>query len=651
MSKKKQKDNGTSETKVSNPTESMAKPVVNNGKWYIVGVLLLTTLVFSSSIQNDFVNWDDEKNIYENELIKTLSKENFWENTAKIFTTPTIGNYNPLSILSLGIDKLIYGLDKPYGFHLTNLILHLLCTFLVYKIVIGLNLNWLVAIFTALFFGLHPLRVESVAWITERKDVLFGFFYLFALLLYIRHRSRISKKSYSILILFLFILSLFSKIQAVILPISMLLVDYYFTGSINWKQIFAKSHLFIFSLIFGIIGLLFLKEEGSLNSASDLNFSWYHRPFIGMFSLVIYLIKSVIPFRMSPLYPYPAEPLWYFYISILILPVLGYTIWHFYKKDNRLVVFGLLFFLANIVMLLQVLGAGQGYLADRFTYIPYIGLFVIFSNYLYNSLTTSKAKYIKIGLTLLFAAFSIISYNQNKIWKNSETLWTHVIKYYPNTSTPFGNRANFRRDNKDLLGALSDYNEVIRLEPSAQTYNSRAKLYFDNFDQPDSLKKALLDYTKAIELTPKDAEFHANRGGTYARLGDFENALKDCTTAIELNPKFANAYLNRSVIYHRKNELQLALSDIMKYLNLRPYNADIWYEACRTNILLNNYPEAEKMINKAMAVEPSKGLYFYQRALLYFNTQRLDLAKNDVIKAISLGYKEIDPTVKIRLGL
>ena len=302
-------------------------------------------------------------------------------------------------------------------------------------------------------------------------------------------------------------------------------------------------------------------------------------------------------------------------------------------------------------MLLQILSAGQGYLADRFTYIPYLGLFLIFGYYINAWLSGPKAVYIKVGLTAVFLLYAGMTYNQNKVWYDSEKLWTHVLKYYKATTTPYGNRANFRRDNKDLAGALADYSAVIRLEPTSQTYNSRAKLYFDNFDHPDSLKKALVDYTKAIELDPQDAEFYANRGGTYARLNDYENALKDCSTAIDLNPKFANAYLNRSVIYHRANELQYALSDIMNYLKLKPLNADIWYEACRTNILLNNYSEAEKMINKAISLDARQGLFFYQRALLYYNTQRLDLAKIDILKAMSLGYTNVDPTVKIKLGI
>ena len=217
---------------------------------YVLPILLVTFVSFSNALNNKFVNWDDEKNIYTNELITTINEDNFWQNTFIIFKTPTIGNYNPLSIWTFALDKLVYGLDYPEGFHLTNLILHLLCTLLVFYIVIALRLHWFVAILTALLFGIHPMRVESVTWITERKDVLFGVFYLAALLLYIRFRSGENKKSHSIAILVLFILSLFSKIQAVMLPLSMLAVDYYFTGSISWKQVFAKTHFFVFSLIF-----------------------------------------------------------------------------------------------------------------------------------------------------------------------------------------------------------------------------------------------------------------------------------------------------------------------------------------------------------------------------------------------------------------
>ena len=173
MSMSKKKNLETKTITSNKPTITSNKPInpVSTVKktyssWYVIIVLIITFLAFSNSLKNKFVNWDDEKNIYTNELITSINKTNFWDNTVKIFSTTSIGNYNPLSIWTLAIDKMVHGMNYPEGFHLTNLLLHLLCTFLVFRLVLALKFNWQIAFITSLFFGIHPLRVESVTWIT-----------------------------------------------------------------------------------------------------------------------------------------------------------------------------------------------------------------------------------------------------------------------------------------------------------------------------------------------------------------------------------------------------------------------------------------------------------------------------------------------------
>ena len=138
----------------------------------IIGILLFTIACFWTSIDNDFVYWDDDRNIMENPLVSTFSSSNFWANTKDIFTTDVIGNYNPLSIFTFGLENMFFGIDQPIYWHLDNLLLHLICVFFVYRIGILFGLNVWGASLMTLLFAIHPMRVESVAWITERKDVL-----------------------------------------------------------------------------------------------------------------------------------------------------------------------------------------------------------------------------------------------------------------------------------------------------------------------------------------------------------------------------------------------------------------------------------------------------------------------------------------------
>jgi len=504
------------------------------------------------------------------------------------------------------------------------------------------------------------MRVESVAWITERKDVLYAFFYFAALLYYLK--SKQSHKKYIIPIVFFFILSLFSKIQAVILPMSMLCVDYYLDHKFSLKNIGSKWLYFSLSIAIGVLGIFMLKNQGSLESASS--YSQIQRVFVGSYSYLVYLVKSIVPYRLSPMYPYPnIFPTW-FYATILMLPITLGTLYYAYIKEKKAIVFGLLFFTFNVIFLLQIVGAGQGFIADRFTYVAYFGLFFIYGFYFDKWVTHPKFKipvYAVFGLAL--GAYAFMTFTQNKVWGDSGTLWTHVLKYYKNTTLPYGNRANFYRDAGQTQLALADYNETIRLKPTnAKAFNSRARLYFNSSNRAD-WQIALSDYNSAIaiqhqnEQTVKSsaaqsrewkkntAEYYTNRGAIYAKLGDLENATRDFDNGIKYNPNHAVAYLNRSIMYNMQGNIAGALGDIEKYLSMKPYNSDLWYEAGICNRKLQKVPESIEAFSKAIQYNNTKGIYYQERAKSYLSTGQRPAAQADYQRALQLqGPKfKIDP--------
>lgn len=632
-------------------------PEVNSWQkwWAPVIALLITFVAFTSALNNEFVNWDDDRNFYDHPVIKNTTKKSFWSDTKKIFTSGVIGNYNPLSNWTFAVEKVYFGFDKPFNWHLNNVILHLICVLLVYKIALLLRIGWMGSLLIALFFGIHPMRVESVAWVTERKDVLFGAFYLAALWQYLKYKYD-QKSSRWIWITIFFILSLLSKIQAVSLPLSMLVMDYYLDQKWSFRRIYNKIPFFIISLFFGILGVTMLKSFGSLDTVTQTTqFSLIERLFIGSYSFIVYLVKLWIPYEMSPLYPYPAQLSPWFYLSMLALPVTLALLYWSYKKEKKVIFMGLSFFIVNIIFLLQILGAGQGFLADRFTYIAYLGLFFIPGYYLEKALTNhaSYKNLILASTAIYLAVFAFMTYKQNKIWKNSATLWTHVIKYYNNTTLPYGNRANYYRDNKMYALAIEDYNKTLSLNSSQpQAYNSRARLFFDLAKGRDTLLLALNDYNKAIELKPDDGEFWTNRGATYARLGDLENAIANLTKGIELKPDHATAYMNRSIMYHNINRPDLALRDIEMYLSLEPRHADLWYEKGRTLRALGKEAESISAFTEAIQISSkNNGLYHYERAKAYMAIQETEKARNDVRMAMDYNYSRIDPQIKSSLGL
>ena len=603
------------------------------------------------------MNWDDPNNAYENKLITSLNKENFWENTKQIFKTDVIGNYNPLPIWTFALEHKLRGtepytgLTAPGGWHMTNLWLHLISVILVFWICKKLGLSILGASLTALLFGIHPMRVESVAWITERKDVLFGLFFLVALLSYLQYK--LSKKLIFLILVYpLFILSLFAKIQAVTLPISLILIDYLLDKNLNLKSIFNKIPLFILSLIFGVTGIIILKNNDSL-VANETLFNLGQRFFVGSYSLVIYFIKAIIPFQMSPLYPYPSSIPPIFYPTILIFPMLIFALYYFYKKQQKGIVFGLAFFFFNIAFLLQILAAGQGFLADRFTYIAYFGLFFLAGYYFEKGIDSPKFKIPLLATTTLLLSYYIYTtVNQVKIWENSGTLWTHVLKYYDKATTPYGNRANYYRSQKQFDLAIKDYASAIKLKPEPQTLNSRSKLFFDiSGNSKDTVLLALTDLNRAIELKPNDGEFLINRGAMYAKLGDFDKSLASLNEGLAIKPDQLSGYLNRSLIYKEKNEPQKAIADLNEYLKYDPYKANIIFERGMLKRALNELDNALVDINRAIELgdDQFNSTFYYERAVTYYLKKDFVKAKADYKTSISMGFQAINPQFKAEM--
>lgn len=610
-------------------------------------ILLVSFLVFSQGIQFGFVNWDDDRNIYENPNILNITNwETFFGNLKAIFSTHVIGNYNPLAILSFALEKVVFGFDHLGFWHLDNIILHLIVVMFVFRIGLALELNLIPAAFLALLFGIHPMRVESVIWLTERKDVLFGAFYFCALYYYIKSVKLKFQKRYRIIILVSFILALLSKIQAVSLPLSMLVIDYYFGRKLTLKLITEKWLYFLLAFITGVVGIYFLRIQGSLES--NTSFPFFERIFIGAYSYVLYIIKSIVPYKMVPMYPYPPFIGWQFYVSMIpALGVLG-LMYYAFKRSWKTIVFGLVFFTFNIMFLLQILSAGQGFIADRFTYIAYFGLFFIYA-WILQTLLQNKTKY-RAAFTsmagIILVAYMMINYQQTKIWENGDTLWTHVLKYYTKATLPWGNRANYYRDQGRLKEALHDYSQTIALGPNKpEPFNSRGKLYF-NSNNPDTLRLALQDYTKAIQLDPNNSEYRVNRGSTHARLNMLDQALQDLNDAEKLDPNNKQVFFNRSILYHNTRQFEKEEADVAKYLQLNPYHADMWVNLGTVRRLNKKYDLSIEALNRAIQLNAGKLPYYYERCVTYFEMGDIERARNDLNLLKSNGYQNISPTLE-----
>ena len=650
-------------------TKSVSKAsstVENSSGWmkFAIAVLVITAACYFPSLSNGLVNWDDDPNITENPNLEMVGNGQKWGTTiSQVFDIEkgaVIGNYNPLPILTFAIEKSISGGEFSDGFikmvHTDNLLLHLLTVFLVMKMLLSMGFgNW-GAFVGGLLFGIHPMRVESVAWATERKDVLFAVFFFAALLYYqkwLNQGEKEEKRSGTYLIMLIMaLLSSFSKVQAVTLPLSMLVIDYWRRRPLKFNLILEKAPFWLLSLAFGLINLYTLKQQGSTNDELT-NFNFLDRLCIGAYSLCVYLYKLVIPYPMSPLYPYPKPlPIWV-YLAPIGFAAMLYGLWRAWKNDSRIWVVGSLFFFFNIMFLLQVLGAGQGFLADRFTYVPYFGFFAILA-WLYekHSQQDGIGKMIPVILGVVGLAYAVWTVKQIGIWKNGETLWTHVMKFEKKSnSLPYWNRGQYYRKMGNYDAALKDYKQAVEIEPSnPELLNSLGKTYFDmamsgNYKSKEAefVQNALSNYTQALSKPrAKDksrAEILINRGAAEGARGNNEQAVKDITEGLKINPDNKNGYFNRSIAYFGMKQYDNALADYTNYLKYDPNNANMWYESGMLQRSMKKNDEAIKSLDNAISLDPNFGLAYLERARAKAQSGNRAAAQQDYQKAQQMGLK------------
>lgn len=599
-----------------------------NKEWMLAGMILLVTfLVFSPVFDNGFVNWDDDINVTQNQDIKELNAAGI----KNIFTHTIIGGYTPLTTLSFAVENRIFGM-KPGVFHFNNLMLHLLCTLLVFIFLRKLGATLFVSFVAAMLFGIHPMRVESVAWVTERKDLLYGFFYLLTLIFYIAFYRR-GKTVFYFLALLTFIFALLSKIQAVSLPLILLLIDYFFGEKFRVKQLLNKIPFFVLSLITGIAGFYFLGKEGSLETNTILPF--FQRIFIGTYSFVVYIIKSVVPFELSAIYPYPARLTLLFYASALLIILMALLV---YKsgKHRKVLVFGSLFFFFNVIFVLQIVGAGQAFLADRFTYIAYIGLFFMIA-WALDFFFISKWKwYVIVTGVVYLAALGTVTFNRTRVWKNSGTLFSDVITKYPNVAIAHNNLGLYYRDQHQNSQAIESYSKSIGINPGAYTsYSNRGEVYFELGESG----KALDDMNMALKINPDYGKALTNRGAIRGSRKEFALAIKDLDKAITLENNNLDAYSNRLLAYYSMGNYEKASQDATSYLNINPENANVLNQRGLCFDHLNRNQEAAADFNKAILINPAKGSYFQNRSYLLAKMGDYKGALRDILQAQQLGIK------------
>jgi tetratricopeptide (TPR) repeat protein len=573
-------------------------------------ILIITAIVFIKTLFNGFTNWDDDVYILNNNFIRDFS----WGGIYKIMFSYTGLGGTRLTILNFLFDYHFWKLN-PFPYHLENLIFHLLNTSLIFVLVKKLTNKNIVAAITAVLFAVHPMHVESVAWISERKDVLYTFFFLLSLLSYNKYLKNTKKLQWLLLSFLGFFLSWHSKISAASLPFILLLFDYYYSRKFNYKLVLEKLPFFLL-LIYYLTNIFnFETVSGGNFHHYTQSFSFFDRIFMAGYSMGFYLLKFIAPIDLYAVHPYPVKiagslPAVYYISTVIVTIIFSLVLFllYKYKKSRKEIVFGLLFFLTTISMFLHIIPIkGVIIVADRYSYLPYTGLFLLIGIFFDHIISNEKLKgslkkLTALVLILIVTILSVLSFIRTFAWKDSMTLFSDVIKKNPMVEQAYNNRANAKQQMGDYKGAMEDYNKSISINPKLPiSYSNRGITRANMHD----LNNALIDLNKAIELKSDYDEAYYNRAITKKALKDYAGMMDDLDLAIKYKKDFAVAYYERGLEKYRRNLQQDALSDINLAIKFKLNYSEAYY--VRGNIMkdMQDYYAAINDYNKAIRFNPN----------------------------------------------
>jgi len=611
-----------------------AKKDYKNIIW-IAGIILFTLFVYRQVFDNTLTNFDDVVYVSENPYIQQLNIENI----QSIFSEFYYGGYYPITILSFGIDMAISPGNQSV-FIITNIILHLLNIILLFLIIIFVFKNTTLAIITSLLFGVHSMHVESVAWVSERKDVLYTFFYFLSIISYLQYQKN-QKSQFYFLALLLFVFSILSKTMGVAMVGVLFLIDWYYNKKwLSRKLVIEKLPFILVAIAFGVIAIYSQKSIGAIDEGNTLPL--IHRLVFATYGFSIYIVKLIVPYQLSAFYPYPVDindalPFYYYLFVIPFIGIIALT--YYLMKKHKEYAFGLLFFIVNIILVLQVLQINDFVMADRFVYIASAGIYLIIAliyNYVHQKFTLSR-RTINIVMAVYIGFLGYQTSQRLDVWQNSISLWDDVLEKYPSVYKAWDKRGLAKADETmDFKAAIVDYDSALKINP--EYYPSYINRGYAKFALGDN-RGAIDDYNKAIELKPDYYSAFNNRGSTYANMGKLDEALADFNKAVELNPENGKAYCNRGLLFMNKDWPEKAIKEFNKCIEISPSYFPAYSYRAMIYARQNKIEEALKDLNFCLKIQPNYSEALYNRGILLLQKNYRKSACEDFQKAASLGYE------------
>jgi protein O-mannosyl-transferase len=609
------------------PREDTQQRVNKNNKkllWLLpLGVAVLTFFCYHYSLQNQFTNWDDERFIPQNIFIKSFSPFNL---KMMLFHDVTGDYYNPVTILSYAINYHFSGV-APQAYYLTNIIIHILNSCLMFILVMMLLKSmeengygifkwkeWL-SLFCTLAYAIHPMHVESVSWVAERKDVLYAFFYFSGIIAYIRFAEVNTRKYLWLVFVFIcFLLSLLSKPMAVIFPFSLLAIDILLKRdkTTTVKNILIEKLPFMaIAVISAMVTYHLQKLSGAIQERQA--YSFFQRFLFASYSFYMYILKAFIPLPDSSYYPYPDPigpsgnlPILFYlspFIALLVACLPLYFSFRSGENNFRVVFFGVGFYFFNMIIVSQIIGSGPTMMADRYSYVCYFGIFFPVTYFIYKTINNdSLRRKITAGLLSLYMLFfAVLCYQRTLLWYSSETLWSEVIKQYPH--------------------------RIIK------AYNNLGNYYFEQAN----LDKAYDNYKEAIDLKTGDPQVYCNMGSLLGAKKQYKLSLQYYSVAIKIDSNDPVTYLDRAITYSAMGNYELAIKDYRRSSYLYPNSETLLRNIAFSYLNAHQFDSSIAYYNKVIGINPTNPGYFHYRGVAEFDEGGIKPAMDDFMQNLRIA--------------
>lgn len=601
--------------------------------WKAVLIVLLTFIAYLPAMQGGFV-WDDDDYVTDNGALRSL------DGLCRIWFEPgAVHQYYPVVYSSFWLDYHLWGLN-PLGYHIINVLLHA-----ANAVLLGLVLRRLAvpgAWFAAAIFALHPVHVESVAWITERKNVLSGFFYLLSVLSYLRFSESRERRSYAYSLAF-FVCALLSKSVTASLPVILLLLVWWKRDCLKFKRdVMPLAPFFGAGLAMGVV-TIWMERHSVGAQGADWAISFANRVMIAGRDFWFYVFKLAWPDKLTFIYPrwdLHWGTSWEYLLPAAALGLLA-MLWIHREKAGKGAVVAVTFFALTLLPALGFINFYPmiySFVADHFQYLASIGLIALFAAYcsIHNSHLTIRKIY-PVACAALVLLLALLTWQQAQSYRDVQTLWLDTLRKNPSAWMAHNNLGNELADegrSKEAIAhyfaalklkpdhemahynlgimmakqgkldeAAAHYMEAIRINPDyAQAHNNMGSLLC----QGGQVKEGIKEYMEALRINPEYADVHSNMGVAYLGIGDIDKALFHCQEAIRLNPDMAEAYNNLGTVQVRQGKIMEAVASFQKAVDLNPDYATAHANLGRALTELGRTDEAVLQYQAARRLDPNQ---------------------------------------------